>query len=551
MKKYRITVFILLLMVYPIFGQDDADDQAFTQAAQVGRGIVRQVMWSPQGDEIAVVTSRGVWLYDAMHLRDNPRLFTPTNLDMGLTATLAIAPTWDFVAGVNTSGQVTVWNLSSGDVVFTSDDSMLQQQHLAYSPDGRLMLAAQYNSWKVWDTASDMLAGGSDYAEIDERFRPDGAPEVTAVGFSADGTRYGIATTDTRSDEVNSITYILDSQTHDLLAIEGAFEIGEVVLMEALALNIGLVYEVEGISLDTDQSGRTETSFNILSLYMVDESGHRFVTALPTDRRNSSFESLRNTIAISPDETQIVITDRAGAIRVWNIQQATETPPCLVTLPTGSTSGSEPIDHNILGLFSLTCDARWSARVAFNRTHVPQTNVLTTSRTNYQDNAYYSADNRWRLIEPDRENQAFRLESLETDAVTELEVLYPDAQIRSVIFTSDRRYVIVAFTTHYLVGVGDTVIRVWQMDGDIVTPEPVVTLIGHNDRITSLALSQNEQLLVTASWDGTARVWDTMMWELVAVLEHDTLLESSAFGDDDDTILTAGRDGIVYIWRRE
>lgn len=425
-------------------------------------------------------------------------------------------------------------------MVFTADDGNPQERHLAYSPDGMLILAAQHDSWKVWDTASGTLVGGSDYAEIDERFRPDLATAVTAVGFGSDGTRYGIATTYTRSDELNSITYILDSQTHDLLAIEAEFEYGEVVLMEALGLNTGLVYELEGISLFPDPRGRTGTVSKILSLYTVDESGRSFVTALPTDRSLSSFESLRNTIAISPDETHIIITDRAGAIRVWNIQQATETPPCLVMSQTVSTS-----DYDIPGLFNLTCDARWSARVTFNHTHVPQSNVLTNSRTDYEDNAYYSADNRWRLIEPDR------MEYLETGAITELEILYPDAQVQSVIFTSDGQYVIVAFTTYYLTGVGDTVIRVWQMDADIVTPEPLAILRGHSGSITSLALSQNEYLLVTASTDGTARVWDTMTWELVTVLWHDTRLESAAFGDDDETILTAGFDGIVYIWRRE
>lgn len=553
MKAVIIAFVLMLVMGNPAFAQDDPDGNPFAQVARVGRGNVWQVIWSPNGDELAIVTTRGVWRYDATLLSDSPFLFAPPALDMSQTDTLAISPSWNAVAGINHDGQVAVWDFDSGEVVFTSEDASSQGRHLAYSPDGALLLAAQNDHWTVWDAETWEIIGGDTYADIDDQFRTGILPAVTQVAFSRDGSHYGIATTIPQFDEVNSVVYVVDSETHETTSIEYQYENGELVLKKALGLDMGLAYAVERIRLDTDLSGRTETVFTILSLYQVDENGRQFVTAFPTDHSDSSFDILMNTIVISPDQNQIAIADRRGPIWVWDIQEAIDMPPCLVTPPTGSTSGSEPDEYDIPGLVSTTCDARWSARVTMNRAHVPPLNNLTTSQTRFDsgNDTFTSGDGHWRLLEPDRDNPVIRLENLDDETITELEVLYPDIQVQDVLFTSDGHYVIASFTTYYMMDVGDTVIRVWQIEDDGVNPVPVAILSGHTRDISSIALSPDERLLVSASYDRTAEVWDTTTWESVAVLQHDIALDSAAFGDDNDTVLTAGRDGLIYVWRRD
>jgi eukaryotic-like serine/threonine-protein kinase len=75
------------------------------------------------------------------------------------------------------------------------------------------------------------------------------------------------------------------------------------------------------------------------------------------------------------------------------------------------------------------------------------------------------------------------------------------------------------------------------------------TLIGHQAAIRSVAWSPDGSRLATASWDGTARVWDAGAGhELLALDGHGSQVNSVAWSPDGSRLATAGWDGIATVW---
>jgi len=74
-------------------------------------------------------------------------------------------------------------------------------------------------------------------------------------------------------------------------------------------------------------------------------------------------------------------------------------------------------------------------------------------------------------------------------------------------------------------------------------------LRGHDNAVFSAAFSADAALVVTGSWDKTARVWDVSMGKEVAVLSgHDALVEDAAFSPDGARVVTASNDKTARLW---
>ena len=80
---------------------------------------------------------------------------------------------------------------------------------------------------------------------------------------------------------------------------------------------------------------------------------------------------------------------------------------------------------------------------------------------------------------------------------------------------------------------------------------PFAVLGGHTGGILSTVYNQDGTRLLTASYDGTARLWDAK-GNLIAVLEgHTGSVNSAVFNQDGTRILTAGRDHTAILWDAE
>jgi WD40 repeat protein len=105
----------------------------------------------------------------------------------------------------------------------------------------------------------------------------------------------------------------------------------------------------------------------------------------------------------------------------------------------------------------------------------------------------------------------------------------------------------------------DQTARIW----DAKTGAEVHRLSGHTDEVTSAAFSPDGKYVVTASLDGTARVWDVETGDELHTLLHDDVVylaatdrfvqdsgyvATGAFSPTGDRVITASLDGTAKIW---
>ncbi|MFB7265836.1 hypothetical protein ACFCXH_27395 [Streptomyces nojiriensis] len=79
-----------------------------------------------------------------------------------------------------------------------------------------------------------------------------------------------------------------------------------------------------------------------------------------------------------------------------------------------------------------------------------------------------------------------------------------------------------------------------------------LSLATHDDVVTSLAFAPGGHLLASASWDGTARLWQVTggraLWPLSVLHGHTRFVRCVAFSPDGRTLVTTSEDGTARVW---
>ncbi len=154
-----------------------------------------------------------------------------------------------------------------------------------------------------------------------------------------------------------------------------------------------------------------------------------------------------------------------------------------------------------------------------------------------------SLDKTTRIWDPERAAQRVLVES-------------PSEQVTTVAFSQDGAWVLTGYEWGTV-----SISRSAQSE----TAGQLLTLAGHTAKVTAAAFSPDGSKVATASEDRTARVWTLRFSEPVGggeasalevlgspqVLEHEAAVRTVAFSRDGTTIVTASVDGTARVWKSE
>lgn len=139
--------------------------------------------WLPDGQWLAAIHLRGIYLYDAATLAQ--RSFIPS---YGWKQKVAASPDGSYLAVPNEK-VVEIWDVGTGQLLHTLEGQEGGVSEVAISPDGGIVVGANYNGLRAWDAASGQeipLLDGFDWNVWGVAFRPDGQILVTSSSRNLD-----------------------------------------------------------------------------------------------------------------------------------------------------------------------------------------------------------------------------------------------------------------------------------------------------------------------------------------------------------------------------
>ena len=534
MKKIKLLYIVCLLFFNLLLLDGPAQDFAAQwhlpegAKARLGRGKLISTKLSPDGTQVAVLTSIGIWIHDtqtgeAVSLfmmpqtgEKNDLMFRASN---GSPEALTFSDDGSIVATAH-GNSIYVWDTFTGKAFAMLDEHPDSIKGLALSPD-RTKLATAGGDWTVrlWDvdTGNYIRSLGHPSAVNTVAFSPDGKILASAGGtlrlWDADsGEMLHADKKDLGS--VNVLVFSLDGKT---LASGGGWD-NTVHLwnVDTGALRVGLkghtaptrdiAFSPDSSTLITTSRDRTmrlwdaNTGTEQKNLPTPEDKVNPFVVAnlmlkridpgvLPGKRDDV------HTVKFSEDGTQLVSVSSDGSLHLWNVD-------------TGRYQLS----------FSLGEYIDWMSIIAFS-----------------PDSKHLVSNNEF--------EERVRVWSVET--FTQHTILTTPEQVRGLTFSPDMKKLA---GRHF-----DLTIRVW----DAETMEHLSTLQGADRRpdYWPLVFSSDGKILASRGilkifGDGNEiQLWETDTGAELFTLEgHTGTVSEYTFSPNSKVFASGGEDGIIVLW---
>jgi WD40 repeat protein/class 3 adenylate cyclase len=538
------------------FGTTGQDDSATVWETRTGKrllglrlpagrpGVINAIAFSPEGKLLATTVSDGtVLLWDGATGR-HLRLLQGHR---GPALSPAFSPDGKLLATTSEDGTVRLWNVAAGTEVQVlkgpPGESFYRQETLlrpAFSPDGSRLTSGGWPSTPVWDVATGKIAvllpgsGGFESETAAAAFSPDGrriltgnykgvaqiwdassgkprttfsghVGELLTVAFSPDGDHIATAASDATARIWNTAT-------------------GEHILTLA-GHNVGIqevMFTPDGDRLLTGGADGTARVWDI-----TPTGGRDWLTVPGPSLRlgGVSFSPDGRSVAVPEQFTGVTIRDVETGAKIRTLKGYDATITSMAFTPDGSRLAA--------GSGSGQGDPRADRTVAVWDVETGDVVMTLTGHGDQTSAVAVSPDGR-RFATGSYDGTIRVWDAATGDEQHKLEI---GASSYAVAFSPDGRFLVSGNDA-------EKVLTIWAGD----SLEPLGELRGHADIIQDVAFLSDRKV-VTASWDGTAKVWDLeSRRELTTLRGHSGPVVGVAVSPDKTRIATASIDGTTKLW---
>ena len=483
------------------------------------------VAFAPSGRSLAVACQdRAVYLLDVKTLR-----MRVLRGHRDQVYSVAFAPRGKILASGSWSGQILLWDASTGRLIKTLVGHKTMVRGLSFSPDGELLASASHdNSVRIWEVKTGK-----------QRRRLEGhTGSVWGVRFAPDGKRLASSSVDHsvriwevktgkaerilrgHTDTVISLDFSSDGTTLATASVDSTVRLWEVNtgrLQKTLRGHSSWVY---GVRFSPDgrwlASGGTGRKVRIWDL----KTG---AAARTLEGHTSAIWGL----AFSPDSRLLASASSDRSVRLWDLHAGAQYKP------------PAPSPRAIYGV-AFSPDNKLLAAAMHNKTVTLWS--VATGEVQRELRGHLSAV--WgldfapdgRLLASASGDRNVRLWQVHTGNPGHV-LRGHTSQVNGVSFSPDG--------TLLASGSVDRSVRLWQVH----TGKQLRRLQGHTAAVWGVDFSPDGRLLASAGGDHNVRLWEVRSGRPLRVLRgHSAWVFSVSFSPDGRTLLSGALDGSMRLW---
>lgn len=437
-----------------------------------------------------------------------------------------------------TPGELVLWNLKTGDEVFTVRYRR-GVRSVAFSPDGKLLAAGTFNNTVelIEAATGETVASLTDFngAVNSVAFSPDGS--LLAAGsldktiklYETD-TQEVVKTLNGHTDWVFFVAFSSDGSSLASCGRDKSLRVWDVESGE-LRRSIETGREGECVSFSPDDKmlavGLWDGS---VKLYSADD-GQEVATLAYTDRPDTGVAA---TLAFSRDGKTLLAAGGSQTVKSWDLanfepvdefRAHDEMIWALAVSPDGSrllTGG----DDRLVKLWDAAGKKELAPLVRRQDAADRPEPILAVA---------WSPDGA--TIATSHEDLTIRLRDAESGALRRILRGHKDVA-SAIAFAPDGKTL--------AAGAADNTVRLWNVDNG----ETIRVFEGHTNWVFAVAFSHDGKLLASGGYDKTIRLWNVVSGESLATLEgHDAAVRGLSFSPDDELLASGSSDRSVRLWK--
>ena len=533
-RRILLTLLFVAILFIPALSAEDYTRWQLPKGAKLrlGKGILYDIKFTPDGNRIAVATSIGIWIYDA-HTGEELALLVG---HADIVTSLDFPADGRFLASGSLDGTVRLWDIGTNKQMALFAGHWRGIAAIAVSPDGKTVVSGGGLEGRLifWDTETgEQIKRHTRYTDnlihtfkifLDRsRTLPD-PNAIEGLAFSLDGKTFA-------SGHSDGIIRLWDAGTGRKLSLIKA---DKRAFVRSLALSpdgktLARCLPDVGVSLHTLQNGK--------------QLSHRPV-------HHAHFPE---NLIFSPDSTTLIGTggyyekDRDIFYEGWDIHihvWQVDTGALLRSFPTHDKGRVRTLALSPDGNTLLT--SSWDGTIrSWDLATGKHTRFTTGHRGFYSRTLLFSDDGKTLTKWKDKDlAQSWNIET-GTQFTLQQNVRQTEQRIHQLLFHSPDEKTFLEVNSDW------TRIRL----RDVETGHRIADIMGHKDIIPAWAFSPDSKTLATASRDMTIQLWEITTGKQIQSFQTDTITTAAVAFSADGKILAGGvydsrlgRSHLIRLW---